>query len=563
MNSKKQLCVRLVHCGNRNIANPKDTLEKNAFYLPMGLFPLASILKRNGVDVEIISLDLVTSDRIEKILNFETLDAVGLDCHWVNQSLAVIDTVKLIKNTNPDVFVFLGGYTASFFAKEIMSGYPSIDAIVRGDGEVPIVELCNVLYNNALDANCRSVAFRDVPNLVWRKNDGELVFNELSYVATAADMEYLEFAEVNLLRNWDWYRDMCRFWTRFTPLNSFPLFFLEVGRGCPYACSFCGGNVEAQGQISNRNASVFRSADSVIRTIKTAVSCGFSLFYLCLESEKSDEWYVDLLRRIREQKLNIALAYGCWRIPSRTLVDALSESCSWAVIEISPETSVLELRRRNKDRRLFYTNAELEQCLEYIDTKNNVRAHLYFRYYLPFDTEETIFTTLDYITRLFLKYSRFVEFEYDNSSIEPCSLLYLYPEKYQVDIKVHCFGDYLASLEEYHLLKKDHLPDAILLKPRSISEEEIDRINKKIQLFKHFIAYFPNSVTMLLEKCGTVSVISDYLREADLSNFGLADAQGILLRMCEKYAILDPELIESITVEAKAVPSSRNYFSRI
>ncbi len=547
MNSEGQLCVKLIHCGNKNIANRKDVSEKNVFYMPMGLFPLASVLKQNGIDAEIIHLDLVTGDQIEDILDFRTLDAVGLDCHWANQSLGVLDTARLIKKLNPDVFVFLGGYTASFFAGEIMSEYLAVDAIIRGDGEVPIVALCRRLFGS-LD-NRSNIALDDVPNLVWRRNENELVVNEISYVAAAHDMERLEFAEVDLLRDWKWYRDLCTFPTRFTPLNSMPQFLLEVGRGCPYACSFCGGNVEAQRRISNRNKPVVRSVDSVIHTIRKAASFGFSFFYTSFEFEGSDEWYIELFRRIEKEKLDIAFGYGCWRIPSRPLMDAISKSCRWALIEISPETGVAELRRRNKDNRLFYTNTELEQCLDYMGAKENVKAQLFFGHYLPFDTVETVFATLSYITQLFSEYSRFVEFEYDNLSTDPCSLLYLYPEKYQVDIQVRCFTDYMAKLEEYYLMGKDPLPDMTMFRPRGISEAESGVVSTKLRLFKHLLSDFPNSVLMVMAKSKTANVISDYLCKVDLSSLWSVDAKDVLLNICEEHSLLSAELIELVTRE--------------
>jgi radical SAM superfamily enzyme YgiQ (UPF0313 family) len=121
-----RLCVKLIHCGNHSLANAEDQCEKNIFFMPMGVFALASALAANGVDAEIINSDSEKGDAIGEILDFRELDAVGFDCHWVNQSLAVIETAELIKNIKPEVFVFLGGFTASLFAEEILASYPQI-----------------------------------------------------------------------------------------------------------------------------------------------------------------------------------------------------------------------------------------------------------------------------------------------------------------------------------------------------------------------------------------------------------------------------------------------------
>jgi len=59
------------------------------------------------------------------------------------------------------------------------------------------------------------------------------------------------------------------------------------------------------------------------------------------------------------------------------LIDIISDSCIHVIFEISPETSNEELRRMNKDQRLFYSNYELEQCLDYIGTKQNCKVQVF------------------------------------------------------------------------------------------------------------------------------------------------------------------------------------------
>ena len=101
MNSSNRLCVKLIHCGNRSAANPLDQGQKKIFFLPMGTVALAEVLKRNGVDVEMIHLDLAADNIIEEILDSSSLDAVGFDCHWLNQALVVLETAELIKKIKP------------------------------------------------------------------------------------------------------------------------------------------------------------------------------------------------------------------------------------------------------------------------------------------------------------------------------------------------------------------------------------------------------------------------------------------------------------------------------
>ncbi|MCU0286725.1 MAG: cobalamin-dependent protein [Acidobacteria bacterium] len=567
MNSES-LNVKLLHCGNLNIANPEDNLEKNAFFIPMGLFALAKLLKENGFNVEIIHLDIEIDKNIEEILDFNSLDAVGFDCHWVNQSLAVLNTAELIKKIKPGVFVFLGGFTASYFAQEILREHPYIDAIVRGDAESPLLELFRVLYLEKMagqqtakpgisDTHDR---FADVPNLVWRENNKQLRLNEFSYVASGQDLDKLDFCEMTLLRNWEIYQGGSRFYSKFHHFNSVPRFIVCIGRGCIYGCSFCGGNNQAQVCINNRKGQCIRSLDTVFASIKKAISFGYTSFHFDYYFENSEEYFIRLFNRIKAEKIDITISFVFWGIPSLSIIDTISQCFSQALIGISPETADHGLRKSNKDSRLFYTNKELEECLQHIDSKKNLKTQLYFGYFLPFDTEETVYGTLAYIEKLMLKYAHFAELFYGNFSTDPASLLFLDPGKYDIDINPRSFNDYLTLLQQNFLLKKGGSPDITAFKPRKLSNETVAILGHKIRLFNDLRFCFETSIKLLSEKVSKSPVISDYLREVEIpvtgkSNFELDEIKGILLNICKEHNILDHELLTSIGREFEAAKS--------
>ncbi|NIM16716.1 MAG: hypothetical protein GTO45_32400 [Candidatus Aminicenantes bacterium] len=553
MNDTGQLCVKLVHCGNMNIANPMDTAQKNTFFLPMGLFSLADILVKHGVDAEIIHLDIENKQTIEEILDFSRLDAVGFDLQWINQGVVVLDTIKLIKKIRPEIFVFLGGFSASLFADEIISDYPDVDVIIKGDSEIPIVELCMAVREG-------KGAFNKVQNLVWRDHRNNIRQNAVSYVPSTEELENIDFASVDLLRNWLAYKAASSFWTRFSPINTSPLFFLEVGRGCPYACTFCGGNCVAQDRINNRRETIFRSAASVIGTIKKAISFGFETFFACMESEVSDEWYLQLFKRISEEKLSINFVYGSWGLPCPSFIDALSDACNEVIIEISPETSDLALRKKNKDPRLYYSNEELEKCLDYISSKQNIKVQLYFGYYLAGDTEKTILDTISYVLTLILKYPHLVEIEYSNFSTDPGSLFFLYPEKYGIDIKVCNFRDYVKYVKDIYIRKKGQPADMIVFKPENISTEEDAEIHKKVRLLNHLFFSYRKSISYILAKTGSPHIIVSLLKEAQIdinddNTFPQDEIKKILLSTFSKNNILDDVMIQLISYEYERIAS--------
>jgi radical SAM superfamily enzyme YgiQ (UPF0313 family) len=554
MNSKNRFCIKLIHCGNKNIVNPVDTEEKNIFLLPMGMLPLADALKQSGAHVEIIHSDLETGRRIEDLLDFNTLDAVGFDCHWINQSRAVLDTAEMIKKMKPGVFIFLGGFSASLFAEEIVSAYWQVDAIIRGDAEVPIVELYRALR--------RQIPFREVRNLVWKDREGHLKVNEFTYTGTAQDMDKLDFAAFHLLRNFEYYKVASKFWTKFTPISTSPIFLLEVGRGCQYACTFCGGNCVAQYRINKRKKTVFRSIDAVIATMKKAVSYGFETFYTCLESEGSHQWYLELFNRVHEEKLEVNFVYGSWGLPPGDLIEALSRNFAHSLIEISPETANMELRRINKDIRLFYTNEQLEKVLNHAKEKENVKIQLYFGFYLTGDTKKTIWETLNYILKLLLQYPRLLEIEYSNFSTDPGSLFFFYPEKYRLVIKVRKFSDYIRCIKESYEGKKGESADLTLFRPVNISKDEDIEIRRKIRLLHHLFSFYGKSAAYILRETGSPETVLSFLEKAKISTgadctFPANEIKEMLLDHCRRSKIANEALIRIIRTESDQYNSYR------
>jgi radical SAM superfamily enzyme YgiQ (UPF0313 family) len=555
--------VKLIHCGNNSLANPEDQCEKNIFFMPMGLFGLANALTQNGIDAEIINSDSERGKKIDEILEFRELDAVGFDCHWVNQSLAVLETAELIKHIKPEVFIFLGGFTASLFAEEILRGHPQIDAIIRGDADLPIVELCNALSDrsaadNGLMRERKPRLLGDVPNLVWRGDSKRIEVNDFSYVATAEEMEVLDFAAIDLLRNWEYYRKRSIYWTRFAPLNFAPLnlspmFFLEIGRGCRNRCLFCGGSAEAQRRINGRRRIASRSVDSVMATIRKAMSFGFRTFFADFEFPGSDEWYKGLFRRVEEEKLAIHFVYSSWGLVSTGVVDALSQGFERAFIQLSPETADVELRRMNKGVSAFYTNDELKECLDYIATKDNVKVQLYFGYFLAFERVETVLGTLEFIMELILEYPELIEVAYLPFSTDPGSMLFFHSEEYDVDIKVRGFHDYIGEIRDAYVVKKMSSPDMRLFKPRSLSVRDAIELERRIELFRYLFQAYRRSISYILEKMGSPEIILRILREMDI--VVTADisekVREKLLEISRETNLVDPHLLKTIEMESE------------
>lgn len=553
----KELYIKLIHCGNRNLTNSNDSANKNVFYMPVGLFAIADVLKKNGCNIEMIHSDLEAYYDLEKVLDFEKLDIVGFDCHWVNQSYSVIETARRIKEIKPSVFIFVGGYTASFYSKEIMQDYPQIDAVVRGDGELPVAQLCSTLAKG-------EQAFNNVQNLIWRNTKGQVIENEFSYIGSCVNMEQLDYAAVELLRNWELYRDFSKYWTHFKPLGSVPMFILAIGRGCRYSCTYCGGSCKAQKEINNRQHVEIRSVESALGTIRKAYSFGFECFYSGYEFLNSDEWYILLLRRIKQENINIDFVYGSYSLPSKSIVDALAEGMRNVVIEISPETFNEVLRKKNKDARLFYDNAQLEECLDYISTKMNIKVQLYFGYFLPFDTEKSIMDTIAYILKLLKKYPGMIEIEYSHFSTDPASMIYLKPKEYDVEICVQSFSDYIEFIKRKYITEKSTETDMRIFFPKRMSELEREVMGQRIRFMNFIYSRFRSSIAYIMyhtEKNEWLKeVIYRYEETMDCGSFSSEKTMELMISVLNNENITSMGILNRIIDEYEEQKKQTNLF---
>jgi radical SAM superfamily enzyme YgiQ (UPF0313 family) len=196
---------------------PKDSHQHPAL-IPLSIGYLGAVCEKSGNEVTAIDCqaEKLEFDTFRKRIEQTDADVVGITSTTLTYKSA-LKIASIAKEVSPGCTTILGGCHATFWDENALRECPSIDLIVRKEGEITILELLEKLKNkNSLNG---------VQGITFRKSDGGIVRNEdRPFIENLDD---LPFPSHHLL-----------------PLNLFQkvgkvIFPLTTSRGCVYWCDFC------------------------------------------------------------------------------------------------------------------------------------------------------------------------------------------------------------------------------------------------------------------------------------------------------------------------------------
>jgi radical SAM superfamily enzyme YgiQ (UPF0313 family) len=195
---------------------------------PVGILSLAAVLEAKGLQPEVVDLNRVYYTWLQDSNPDKTdfcsfaggyfaardFDFFGFStvCSSYPMTLRIAAEVKRLHGKS---VVALGGPQASVVDLATMRAFPFIDVVVRGEAEHTLPELVDALGGRGSLPSVPGITFRQDGN-VMRSPEAPLV----------ADLDALPFPAFHLFPD----IRFCR---------HFPL---ELGRGCPFACTFCSTN---------------------------------------------------------------------------------------------------------------------------------------------------------------------------------------------------------------------------------------------------------------------------------------------------------------------------------
>ncbi len=442
-----KLNCALVHVPKLTLKEDK-TPQSEINFFAMGLFSIGNYIKQQGFDVEIIHLGLnklldknfLLSEYIKK----KNIKFLAFSLHWYPQTFDTIETARVIKEKCPDVFISLGGYSASFFADEIMEKFTFIDAIITGEGEIPTSILVKELNKNVSERN-----FNEIPNLIYRTSRGEIIKTKKKYNATNLDLNRFNFFDKSLIQNYHLYSKMPYLldYSRKNELNNpQTVQGICLGRGCSGNCAWCGGGFEAVKKMTGRDFISYRNIYKVISDIKKLKNeCNIEIFRFAFDPiAKNKKYLFALFEKIKDEfKGKITIEYSAHSLPNKEFIYLFKEACSNnSTIIFAPEFYNENLRKKYKS--FYYSN---EQLIEILDLTEELKINsiLYFSIVPNVDVSENV-KSKEFAEFLLNKYKYVKEYYISEVEIVPISYWTMYPEKFNLNIKQRSIFDYYNTV---------------------------------------------------------------------------------------------------------------------
>lgn len=285
-------------------------------FIQFGISYLSSLLKQHNHDTKLLILSRSFGNKnydiVRKKIEIIKPDIIGF--YSVATQYKLISSIsKFIKLNYPEIFLIIGGPHATLKPEEVAKD--SFDAICIGEGEIPMVELANMLEKNEFPSNIKNL---------WIKKDGTIEKNQMA--SFYEKLNLLPFPDRTI---WEEHIDYIQ--------NIYDNnISILIGRGCPYSCPYCCNH--ALRKITNGNYVRFRSPRNIIEEIRL-IHEKYPLennIFLEIESFNiNKEWAVEVCSEIEKynKSLDTPLSFGLnIRITPNANFEPLFEACRKANI---------------------------------------------------------------------------------------------------------------------------------------------------------------------------------------------------------------------------------------
>ncbi len=295
-----------------------------------------------------------------------------------------IDLAKAIKDLHPDALIVAGGVHFGYCAEDTLQHVPEIDVVVRGEGEITIVDLADAISNGRSLESIQGISYRLNGRMI--SNPDQCMIDDLDSLPVYDQYSWEDYPE-----------------SVFAYPEKLRAASVMSSRGCPYSCIFC----------SKRGVTYrLRDANSVcdeIETLKQRYGVE-GVNFLDLTLTATPRHARGLCEALRSRDLG--LRWWCEsrvNLPLELLEEMKSAGC--VSIAVGVESGSQEMLSRLKK------NVTLDQVRSFCKKCHDLGIYVtaMFIYSLPGEEERDVQETLDFIMEL-------EESEFVSCAIQPAMI---------------------------------------------------------------------------------------------------------------------------------------------
>jgi len=343
---------------------------------PLGVLYLAAVLKEKGVEVSVLDQAAkgLTIRETVSWIRAENPDVLGFSTFATSGRTAALISNE-VKKENPNVTIVFGNYYATFNPERILRKYPSVDIIVRGEGEQTVVDLASCFENRGRLKDVLGISFRDGSNVA---STGERPLIQ--------DLDCLPFPDRSLIDE--------TYHSVIVGANVAPRKFTSLvsSRGCVYRCRFCCCTQFA------RNRWRPRSVKNTLEELCFLASEGYEQFVFVDDSFTANpKNVIRLCREMRKERLDVE-----WICEGR--VDNASYQMFWETAKAGCRILYFGIESANQ-RILDYYNKRItpEQSKTAVRTARRAGADVIVGSFIvgaPDETRKEIQNTIEFASRI-------------------------------------------------------------------------------------------------------------------------------------------------------------------
>ncbi len=313
------------------LCKPFVVFSKNSYSspvtLPLGLAYLGAVLEKAGYKTEIIdatgekpvkirrsqdgkyNLQGLNSEEILEKINSETF-IFGISLMFSQDWLPHKLLIEKIKKKYPKIIIVAGGEHSSAIPEYVLRDCPSIDYVIRGEGEFSMLEFSYNLFNGK--------SFKNIPGICFLDKEKKFVDNGLSKRIERIDK--IPRPAWHLLKPENYFNDY--FTLGLATGRNMPIL---ATRGCPFQCTFCS----SLSMWTTRY--VMRDPEEIVDEMewlkKEYKANNFEFFDLTAIIKK--DWILEFCDTIKKRKMKDIT----WQLPVGTRTESLDEEVLKAIYD--------------------------------------------------------------------------------------------------------------------------------------------------------------------------------------------------------------------------------------